>query len=77
MQACYEQGWRGIFVIKAAIAGSPSRLRQFLKTYQIDAVFSSVLETAIGRKAALKLAAELNHPHRAVGFGVEHWFVED
>jgi O-succinylbenzoate synthase len=77
LQDCYQRGWRGVFVIKAAIAGSPSRLRQFLKTYRIDAVFSSVLETAIGRKAALKLAAELNHPHRAVGFGVEHWFAED
>ncbi|MBE9167730.1 o-succinylbenzoate synthase [Pleurocapsales cyanobacterium LEGE 06147] len=70
---CYERGWRGIFVIKAAIAGSPSRLRQFCQQHLLDAVFSSVFETQIGRSAVLKLAVELGNPHRAVGFGVEHW----
>ena len=29
LQACYENGWQSIFVIKPAIAGSPARLRQF------------------------------------------------
>ena len=77
MQACYRLGWRGIFAIKPGIAGSPSRLRQFCQKYKIDAVFSSVFETAIGRQAALKLAAELSHPHRAIGFGVNHFFAED
>jgi len=48
------------FVIKAAIAGSPSRLRQFCREHEIDAVFSSVFETAIGTQAALKLAVELS-----------------
>jgi o-succinylbenzoate synthase len=76
MAACYQQGWRGIFVIKPCIAGSPSRLRQFCQNYNINAVFSSVFETAIGRQAALKLAAELSHPHRAIGFGINHWFAE-
>jgi len=47
-------------VIKAAIAGSPSRLRQFCREHEIDAVFSSVFETAIGTQAALKLAVELS-----------------
>ena len=74
LEDCYHQGWRGIFVIKAAIAGSPQRLRKFCQQYQIDAVFSSVLATKIARKAALRLAAELSSPHRAVGFGVDHWF---
>ncbi|WP_226591539.1 o-succinylbenzoate synthase, partial [Microseira wollei] len=77
MQACYRLGWRGIFVIKPAIAGSPSRLRQFCQKYNIDAVYSSVFETAIGRQAALQLAALLSHPHRAIGFGVNHFFAED
>jgi O-succinylbenzoate synthase len=77
MQACYRLGWRGIFVIKPGIAGSPSRLRQFCQKYNIDAVFSSVFETAIGRQAALQLAALLSHPHRAIGFGVNHFFAED
>jgi o-succinylbenzoate synthase len=68
----YAQGWRGIFVIKPGIAGSPSRLRQFCRQHNIDAVFSSVFETAIGRQAALNLAAELSQHNRAVGFGIEH-----
>ena len=75
--ACYEQGWRGIFVIKPGIVGSPSRLRQFCLSHKIDAVFSSVFETEIGRQAALKLAAELSHHNRAVGFGVNHFFEQE
>jgi len=77
LQASYQQGWRGIFVIKPAIAGSPSRLRQFCREHEIDAVFSSVFETAIGRQAALKLAVELSRHNRAAGFGINHWFNED
>lgn len=73
LQASYEAGWRGIFVIKAAIAGYRSQLRQFCRRHPIDAVFSSVFETNIGRNAALNLAAELGNPSRAVGFGVDHW----
>jgi len=73
LHECYQQGWRGIFVIKPAIAGSPSQLRQFCQASGIDAVFSSVFETAIGRQAALQLAAD-SHCSRAVGFGVSHWF---
>jgi O-succinylbenzoate synthase len=77
LQSCYQNGWRGIFVIKPCIAGSLNLLRQFCQKHPIDAVFSSVFETAIGRQAALKLAAELSHPNRAVGFGVNHWFAEN
>jgi o-succinylbenzoate synthase len=74
--ACYEQGWREIFVIKPGIVGSPSRLRQFCQQHEIDAVFSSVFETAIGTQAALQLAAELSRKNRAVGFGVDHYFTQ-
>ncbi|MEJ1936925.1 o-succinylbenzoate synthase, partial [Nostoc sp. NIES-2111] len=74
---CYEKGWRDVFVIKPAIIGSPSRLRQFCQQHEIDAVFSSVFETAIARQAALKLAAELSRYNRAVGFGVNHLFAEE
>ncbi|MEO1763499.1 MAG: o-succinylbenzoate synthase [Cyanobacteria bacterium J06629_18] len=77
LQSCYEQGWREIFVIKAGIIGSPSRLRQFCLTHKIDTVFSSVFETSIGREAALLLANELSQQNRAVGFGVNHYFAED
>jgi O-succinylbenzoate synthase len=77
LEDCYQKGWRGIYIIKAAIAGSPQRLRQFCRQHKIDAVFSSVFETKIGREAGLHLAAELSNPNRAIGFGVGHWFEED
>ncbi|WP_066426110.1 o-succinylbenzoate synthase [Anabaena sp. 4-3] len=77
LAACYEQGWRGIFVIKPAIAGYPSRLRRFCQENEIDAVFSSVFETAIARQAALQLAEELSHHNRAVGFGINHFFTQE
>ncbi|MGB3509937.1 MAG: o-succinylbenzoate synthase [Microcoleaceae cyanobacterium] len=79
MQQYYQQGWRGIFSIKPAIFGSPSQLRNFCQNHPIDAVFSSVFETKIGRKAALQLSTELQPnllQNRAFGFGVTHWFDE-
>jgi len=77
LAACHQQGWRGIFVIKPGIIGSPSRLRKFCHYHQIDTVFSSVFETAIGRLAALQLAAELSQNNRAVGFGIDHFFEQE
>ena len=77
LEACYQRGWRGIFVIKAGIAGSPSRLRQFLRSHSIDTVFSSVMETSIGRTAAIALAVELQKTKFALGFGIDGWFAED
>ncbi|MFW6357979.1 MAG: o-succinylbenzoate synthase [Chroococcales cyanobacterium] len=77
LKACYEQGWRGIVVIKAAIAGSPKRLRQFCQKHSLDLVFSSVFETAIGRDAVTQLAKELCSNDRALGFGVNHYFEEE
>jgi O-succinylbenzoate synthase len=77
LAACHQQGWRGIFVIKPGIVGSPSRLRKFCHQYQIDTVFSSVFETAIARQAALQLAAELSQNNRAIGFGIDHFFEQE
>jgi len=74
LESCFHQGWRGIFVIKPGIFGSPSQLREFCKQHQIDMVFSSVFETEIGRQASLQLAAELSTNNRAVGFGINHFF---
>lgn len=76
MEDCYQLGWRGIFVIKAAIAGSPQRLRRFCQEHEIDAVFSSVFESVIAKKSVLQLACELSNPNRAIGFGVNQWFNE-
>ncbi|MEH1851575.1 MAG: o-succinylbenzoate synthase [Nostoc sp.] len=77
LAACYQLGWRGIFVIKPGIVGSPSRLRKFCHQHQIDTVFSSVFETAIARLAALQLAAELSRNNRAIGFGIDHFFEQE
>ncbi|MFB2878581.1 o-succinylbenzoate synthase [Floridanema aerugineum] len=77
LKACYQLGWRGIFVIKPCIAGSPFHLREFCQQNNLDVVFSSVFETTIGREAALKLAAEISPKNRALGFGINHWFKED
>lgn len=75
LQACYDQGWRGIYIIKPAIAGFPSRLRQFCRENAIAAVFSSVFETNIGWQAGLRLAGELGSQW-ACGYGTRHWLDE-
>ncbi len=71
--SCYEKGWRGVFVIKAAIAGFPSRLKELCNTLDLDVVFSTVFETEVGRSALLHLASEIQH-ERALGLGGSHWF---
>jgi o-succinylbenzoate synthase len=73
IQAAYRQGWRGIYVIKPGIAGFPWRLAEFIKQNQLDVVFSSVLETSVGRNAAFRLASGLQLT-RSMGFGVDDWF---
>jgi o-succinylbenzoate synthase len=73
IQAAYRRGWRGIYVIKPGIAGFPWRLTEFISQYQLDVVFSSVLETSVGREAAVRLAAGLQLT-RSMGFGVDGWF---
>ncbi|MGK7929108.1 MAG: o-succinylbenzoate synthase [Spirulina sp.] len=74
LEQCYRQGWRGICVIKAAIAGSPQRLRKICQESAIDPVFSSVFETEIGRKAVLILESELYSTQLALGIGVTSCF---
>lgn len=76
LEACVAKGWQGVFIIKAAIAGKPSRLRYFCQQHHLDLVFSSVFETEIGRQAALELALELGNPNRAVGFGINSWLTD-
>jgi o-succinylbenzoate synthase len=76
IQTVYAQGWRGIYVIKPGIAGFPWRLAALITQHQLDVVFSSVMETRIGRTAALQLASSLKL-ERSMGFGVEEWFDDD
>ena len=75
LNSCYQQGWSNIFVIKPAIFGSPRKLKNFCQKNKIDTVFSSVFETDIGQNSALKIASELLLYNRAVGFGINHWFI--
>lgn len=75
---CYQRGWRGMFVIKPAIAGFPAALRQFCQQSGVEVVWSSALETAIARRfIQTRLIPSVEACSRAVGFGVEHWFGED
>ena len=71
LQFAHQQGWQGIFVIKASIMGFPSRLIKYCQQHSLDVVFSSVFETKIGRDAVLKLARQ--YGTRAVGFGVDYF----
>lgn len=82
LKAHYFRGWRGIFVIKAAILGSPDRLKQFCQDNPIDTVLSSVFETDIGRQALISLDTDLqalfpHAPHRVLGMGTQQWLPND
>ncbi|MEL6780132.1 MAG: o-succinylbenzoate synthase [Cyanobacteria bacterium J06597_16] len=82
LRAHYYRGWEGIYVIKAAILGSPSQLKQFCLDHPIDLVISSVFETDIGRQALIDLTRELDAlmpyaPHRVLGMGTQQWLPND
>ena len=77
LKSCYEKGWRGVVVIKAAIAGSLMQLRKFCQTYPVDVVWSSVFETSIARQFIEQhLIPSVPFTGRAIGFGINHWFAE-
>ncbi|MBD1919230.1 MULTISPECIES: o-succinylbenzoate synthase [Cyanophyceae] len=78
LENCWQRGWRGVFVVKPAIAGSPQKLEAFCQQYQPRLVFSSAFETVIGRQAALAVAARCSpSPAPALGFGTQGWFADD
>jgi o-succinylbenzoate synthase len=76
LQACYAKGWRGIFVVKAAIAGSPAKLRSFCESHAVDIVWSSVFETPIAQRYIQNtlIPSVPTVQQRAIGFGINHWF---
>lgn len=74
IQTCYAQGWRGVYVVKPAIVGSPQRLLELVKQLQLDVVGSSVFETTVGYSAALNLSQMIQNPDRAYGFGTQNWW---
>ncbi len=75
IKSAYAQGWRGIYVVKPGIAGFPWRLAEFITQHRLDVVFSSVMETSVGRDAAFRLASGLKLT-RSMGFGIDEWFAE-
>jgi O-succinylbenzoate synthase len=74
LQVCYQQNWRGIFVIKAPIAGSPIQLRNFCQTHCPNVVWSSVFETSVARRYIETHLMPVLPTRWATGFGVKHWF---
>ncbi|MBF2079782.1 MAG: o-succinylbenzoate synthase [Synechococcales cyanobacterium T60_A2020_003] len=76
LEACLDRGWSGVVVLKAAIAGSPHRLRQISQGRSLDVVWSSVFETAIAQRYMLErlIPSIPVRRARALGFGVNQWF---
>lgn len=72
LRDCHRRGWRGIFVIKAPIAGFPSELREFCQDCNPDIVWSSVFETGIAQRFVQWLSAA-SPGNRAIG-STDHWF---
>ncbi|MDP1578761.1 MAG: o-succinylbenzoate synthase [Candidatus Didemnitutus sp.] len=64
------RGWRGVFVIKPALAGPLPELQEWLAKTKPDVVFSSAIETALGRAQLLRALLPLEATTRALGFGV-------
>jgi o-succinylbenzoate synthase len=75
LKNAYHQGWRGVFVIKPAIVGSPKKLIEFCQKFHPDTVFSSVFETRLGRHHGIHLA-HLCASHRPLGYGTADWLLE-
>jgi o-succinylbenzoate synthase len=76
LRQCYEQGWRGIYVIKPAIAGPLKTLADFIGQQQLDVVISSSFETNVGRQAILRWAAAHDLLQRSAGLGTSQYFVD-
>ncbi len=62
-------GWHGVWVIKPSLLVGAETLAQ-LRAAKADVVFSSALETAVGARAALRVAFAWDKNQRALGFGV-------
>jgi O-succinylbenzoate synthase len=64
------RGWRGIFVVKPALAGPLEELASWIAETKADVVLSSAVETAVGRAAILRFALAGDLTKRALGFGL-------
>ncbi len=70
------RGWRGVFVLKPALAGPLDEVAAWIRATKADVVFSSAVETALGRAAILRFILAYELTKRAVGFGVGEVFGE-
>ncbi|AFY40170.1 o-succinylbenzoic acid (OSB) synthetase [[Leptolyngbya] sp. PCC 7376] len=76
LKAHYTPNSPFIYVLKPAIMGFPSQLKQFCETNpEADLVFSTVFETEIGHQFVTRLAQAFGG-QRAFGFAGKHWFVD-
>ena len=84
MERWIGAGWPGIFVVKPSLIGDVASALARLRKAKADVVFSSALETAVGARAALRVAFAWNTarivssstPTRALGFGVWPLFAD-
>ena len=63
-------GWPGLFVIKPTLAGTMTEVCEWVLTTKADVVFSSAIESALGRFTILKAVLGQSLTKRALGFGV-------
>lgn len=66
LKDCYDKGWRGIFVVKGAIAGHPLAMIEFCRSHDLKVVFSSVFETGLARQAVLAMAQAVYQPRQEI-----------
>jgi O-succinylbenzoate synthase len=68
------RGWRGVFVIKPALAGPLDELVSWACETKPDLVLSSAVETALARSQILRTAFAAKLTERPLGFGVGEIF---
>lgn len=69
-------GWPGVLVVKPSLLGDVAGALARLEKAKAAVVFSSALETAVGAKAALRVAFRWKGEARALGFGVWPLFAD-
>ena len=73
-QEWQARGWPGVFVIKPALCGPLSEIGAWIEATKPDVVFSSALETTLGRAVILRFALGGGYSQRAIGFGLGEMF---
>lgn len=68
------RGWRGVFVIKPALAGPLDELVAWTHETKPDLVLSSAIESALARAQILRVVLTAKLTERPLGFGVGEIF---